>query len=257
MVAAAILGAGALGAGASIWGANTAANAQQNTANAEIANTNALYNSNKNLLSPVISAGAGVLPALTNTITGQGPQGDILNTLKSLLTPGADQSATLSQTPGYSFAQSQGNRQILNALAARGLGGAPGAITQDIGSFSSGLANQTYGTTVSNLLNLLQTNGNQLQSLVNTGVNAGGAVTGAGTAATTSINSALTGSGNAQAAAANATGSAIGNFGNSASTAALIQQLTGGGNNSSIYGNPAAVGAPADSPYYGPLGVNS
>ena len=237
MVAAAVLGAGAITAGGSIWGANTAANTQQNIANQEIANTNNIYGQNKSLMQPFINAGQNALTPLTNLVTGQGPQGNILTTLQSLLTPGADQSATLSQTPGYSFAQGQGNRQILNALAARGLGGAPGAITQDIGSFSSGLANQTYGTTVSNLLALLQTNGNQLQSLVNTGVNAGDSVTKAGTAATTSINSALTGSGNAQAAAANATGSAIGGLGNSAGTAAIIQQFTGGGNNSSIYGN--------------------
>ena len=237
-IAAAVLGAGVLGAGATAWGASKAADAQTKASQAAIANTNQIYNSNKELLQPFVTGGTNALSTLTDFTNPNGNgtgANTTLATLQKLLMPGADQSATLSQTPGYQFAQSQGNRQILNALAARGLGGAPGAITQDIGQFSSGLANQTYGTTLQNLLSLFGSNANALQGIVSTGANAGGAVAGAGTAATSAINSAITGAGNAQAASANATGGAIAGLGGNLTTAALLQKLTGGNNNSSIY----------------------
>jgi hypothetical protein len=243
-IAAAILGGSALSAGASIWGAQTASSAQQNIASQEIANANQIYGQNKAMLSPFVTGGTNALSQLTNWLnpsgtvpnaTGGGSSGNPLSTLLSLVTPGANQNQVLSQTPGYQFAQSQGQRQIMNSLAGRGLGGAPGAITQDIGSFSSGLASTNYNNIVQQLLQTFGAGAGALQNVVNSGVSAGGAITGAGTGATTAINSALTGSGNAQAAAANATGAAGGTIGSGITTAALINSLTGGNNNGGVY----------------------
>lgn len=243
-VAAAVLGAGALSAGAGIWGANKAAGAQSDAANASIANQQQMYASNKNILSPFVNAGAGGLPALQSWIdpsggsTGNNP----LSQLIKLTTPGADMSATLEQTPGYQFAQKQGTRGALNALAARGLGGSPGAIAKGVSNFNSGLASNTWDSVVKNLLSTFQSGGNALQGMVNTGVTAGGALAGVGTNTANSISGALTGQGNAQAAGYNAMGSAVGGMGNSLTTAALLQQLQGGGGGGGIYGNPAFGG---------------
>lgn len=257
-LAAAVLGAGALGAGASIWGANKAAGAQTDAATAAIANQQGMYNTNKGVLDPFIKAGQGGIGQLQDWLSTSGGTGgsNALSSLLKLVTPGPDQSATLQQTPGYGFAQGQGTRGALNALAARGLGGSPGAIAKGVSTFNSGLASSTWDSVVKNLLSTFQTGGNALQGLVNTGVNAGGALAGVGTNTANSITGSLTGAGNAQAAGANATGAAIGGLGNSATTAALLQQLgLGGGAGGGIY-TPGTAIAGADGPtsYGGPNG---
>ena len=236
-IAAAVLGAGALGAGAQIWGANTAANAQTNAANAAIANQQQMYANNQNVLSPFINAGASQIPQLQNWLspTGGSTGSNPLSTLISLVTPGANQNATLQQTPGYQFAQQQGARQIQNSLAGRGLGGSPGAITSDIGQYSSGLASTNYNNIVQQLLQTFTGGAGAMQNLVNTGSGAGAALAGVGTNTANSITGSLTGAGSAQAAAANATGAAVGGLGNSASTAALLQALVGGNGSGGIY----------------------
>lgn len=244
-IAAAIIGGSALSTGASIWGANKAADAQTKAAQASIAAQKEMYASNKNILQPFITAGQGGLDKLsawTDPSSGTNP----LSQLLKLVMPGADMSATLEQTPGYQFAQKQGTRGALNALAARGLGGSPGAIAKGVSNYNSGLASQTWDSVVKNLLSTFGSGTNALQGLVNTGVQSGSALAGVGTSTANSISNALTGQGNAQAAAANATGSAIGNFGQSLGTASLLQQLNGGGGGS-IYGsNPGSAWTPAD-----------
>lgn len=245
MVAAAVLGAGALSAGASIWGANKAAGAQTDAANASITNQKQMYDSNKGVLQPFIDAGSSGITGLKDWLSTSGGVGgsNPLSSLLKLVTPGADQSATLAQTPGYQFSQGQGTRAALNALAARGLGGSPGAVAKGVGGYVSGLASNTWDSVVKNLLSTFQSGGNALQGLVNTGLTAGSSLAGVGTNTANSISNALTGAGNAQAAGYNATGSAVGGLGNSLSTAALIQQLTGNGSGGGgIYGNNPGYG---------------
>lgn len=249
-VAAAVLGAGALGAGASIWGANKAADTQKDAANASIANQQGMYNSNKNILSPFINAGAGGISQLQDWLSSSGGASgnNPLSALLKLVTPGADQSATLAQTPGYQFAAGQGTRAALNALAARGLGGAPGAIAKGVGGYVTGLASNTWDSVVKNLLSTFQSGGNMLQNLVNTGSGAGGALAGVGANTANQISGSITGAGNAGAAAANATGAAIGQGANSLTTAALLQQLQGGAsNNGGVYTPNAMTEGPTHS----------
>lgn len=244
-LAAAVLGAGALGAGASIWGSSKAAGAQTDAANAAINNQKDMFATNSNNLTPFINAGKGGIGQLQDWLSTSGGAsgGNPLSALLKLVMPGADQSATLAQTPGYQFAQGQGTRSALNALAARGLGGSPGAIAKGVSTFNSGLASSTWDSVVKNLLSTFQTGGNALQGLVNTGVGAGSSLAGVGTNTANSITGSITGAGNANAAAANAAGSAIGGLGNSATTAALLQQLTGGGGGG-VYGNTSVGGDP-------------
>lgn len=241
-IAAAVLGSSAISGLSSMWGASKASEAQTNAANASIANQRAMYEANKNLLSPFINAGQagiGQLQDWVNPTSGTNP----LASLIKLVTPGADMSAVLEQTPGYKFSQSQGTRAALNALAARGLGGSPGAIAKGVGGYVSGLASNTWDSVVKNLLSTFTSGGNALQNLVNSGINAGGALTGAGTNSANAISGALTGAGNAQAAGFNAMGSGIGNIAGSVPSAMLLQQLTGGsGGGGSVYGDPSFGG---------------
>lgn len=240
-IAAAVIGGAALSAGASIYGANKASDAQSAAAQASIQQANLTYGRNQATLQPFISGGTNALTNLTNFTDANNPNSPLAQLMK-LTMPGADMSATLAQTPGYQFTQSQGIRGIQNALAGRGLGGSAGAITKNVGDYTAGLASNTWDSVVKNLLATFGSGTNALQGIVSTGANSGAALAGSGNASMNAINSALTGQGNAQAAAANATGSAVGGLGNSISTAAMLQQLTGGSGGGSVYGNPAFGG---------------
>lgn len=259
-LAAAVLGAGALGAGASIWGSNKAAGAQTDAANAAITNQKDMFATNSNNLSPFINAGKGGIGQLQDWLNPSGGTsgGNPLSALLKLVMPGADQSATLEQTPGYQFSAGQGTRGALNALAARGLGGSPGAIAKGVGGYVSGLASNTWDSVVKNLLSTFGAGNNALQGLVNTGVTAGSSLAGVGTNTANSITGSLTGAGNAQAAAANATGAAVGGLGNSTTTAALLQQLgLGGGAGGGIYGSGnVGTSSVGGNPLDGYTGVN-
>ena len=207
-IAAAIIGAGAITAGASIYGANKAANAQTNASKNAISAEQNIYNQNKAQLQPFISAGQSALP-----------------TLQSLLTPGPNQTSTLSQIPGFQFAQDWGQKAVQNLGTTRGLGG--NVLTAGA-NYATGLAQQGWGNIV-----------NSLQGLVNTGSGAAGALAGVGATTGGQIGGQMVGIGNAQAGAATAIGTGAGNFANSISTAALLQKLTG---NQGMYGNAINAG---------------
>lgn len=243
-IAAAVLGAGALGAGASIWSANKAADAQTNAANMSIANQRETRGLNQNLLQPFINAGSGAIGGLQDWLnpsggsTGNNP----LAALLKLTMPGANMTDTLTQTPGYQFAEDKGLRAVNNQLAARGLGGSPGAVTKGAGDYVTGLASGTWQNVVNALMGVFSGGAGAMQNLVGTGANAAGNVAGGNIATGNQISNSLTGIGNAQGGAAMATGNAIGGFGNTASMAAIIQQLLGksGAAGGGIYsGGPA------------------
>lgn len=246
MVAAAILGGGALSAGASIFGSTRAANAQTNAANMASANSRYFFDQSKNLLSPFINAGTGAISQLQDFIspTGGSTGNNLLSSIIKLVSPGANMTDTLRQLPGYQFQEDQGTRAVMNRLAGRGLGGSPGAIAKGVSSFVTGLADSSWGDLVSKALSTFGAGTNALQGLVNTGGNAASSLSGTATSTAGSINNAITGAGNAQAANWNNIGSAVGGLGNSLLTASLLGGGFGGGNNS-IYG-----GSP-----YGPMSV--
>lgn len=249
MVAVAVLGASAVGAASSIYGANKAADAQTAAANASISNQQQMYANNKNVLNPFIQAGQGQVGSQQALLDPNNASGPLAQLLK-LTMPGADMSATLAQTPGYQFAESQGLRAVNNQLAARGLAGSGGPVAKGAASFTTGLAQNTWQSVVQALQNTYSSQLQGGQNLINTGTQAGSALAGVGTNTANSISGALTGAGNAQAAAANATGSAISNAANGLPSNLLLSQLMGGGSGG-IYGNvggmPATgAGSPSD-----------
>lgn len=249
MVATAIIGSGLIGAGASIFGASKAADAQTNAANASIANQQQMYGLNQAQLQPFINAGAGQIgnqQALLNPNNAGGP----LAALMKLTNPGADMSAELAQTPGYQFNLSQGLRASNNQLAARGLGGSGGAVAKGATNFAEGLAGNTWQSVVQALQNQFTSQAGAGQNLINSGQGAASALAGVGTNTANQISGSLTGAGNAQAAAANAIGTGVGGAAGQVPSAILLQQLLaksgGGGSSGGIYNNSGgnSVGDP-------------
>jgi hypothetical protein len=238
-VATAVIGGGLLSAGATIYGASKAADAQ--TAAAQQAAQTAqrgqdislgMYNTTRGDLAPFRQIGQGAGDQLTSR-------------LSDLTTPVPVPSMTqaeLEQTPGYQFTLTQGLKAAQNSSAARGLG-TSGAALKGASTFATGLADKTYldqfgvkqqqfADTVTNQTNAY----NRLKGLVDTGENASAQTGTAGTAAANTattaagqIGSAQIGAGNAQAAAANATGGAVSNFSNNLAGYAMAKGLYGSG----------------------------
>lgn len=213
MVAAAVLGAGALGAGASIWGANKAASTQTNLGNQAIAAQKGMFDTANANLQPFIQGGSNAESLLTK-----------------LLTPGSDMSALLSQTPGFQFANQYGQKAITNQATMAGLGG--NVLTAGA-NYATGLANNTYGTELGGL-----------QGLVGAGAGATGSLAGNATTTGANIGNTLTGIGNAQGAAAIGTANAIGGGANTMGNLTLLNSLTGGKlfGGSGLYGGIQAPG---------------
>lgn len=220
-IAAAIIGAGALTAGASIYGSQTGAAAQRDASGRAIASTEGMFGQAKNAAMPFIQAGQDMLP-----------------TLQKLLTPGAGQTQTLSQMPGFQFAQDWGQKAVRNLGSMRGLGG----------NVLTAGADYATGKSMESFFPMIQS----LQALVNSGAGAAGALGGNAMGAGKLMSDAYIGAGNATAGANVATGNAIGGFGNSLSSAAILQQLTG---KNGMYAGESGYygGSPATNPNLMPM----
>lgn len=227
-VAAAVVTAGVVGAGASIYSANKAADAQRDAASQATAAQLQMFNTAKGELQPFIDTGKATLPQLQAWNDRNDPNSPIAQLLK-LVTPGPDQNAALEQTPGYQFSKEQGMKAVTSGLAARGLGGPGGALAKGGANFAEGLAGNTWQSVVNALLGSYQSGGNALQNIANTGAGSAGTLTGAATQTGGQIGSNMIGAGNASAGAAIGTGNAIGQGANSISSAVLLKQLLGGG----------------------------
>lgn len=228
-VATAVIGAGALGAGATIFGATTAANAQTNAANASLQNSENEFNTTNNNLAPFRQIGT--------TAAGQ-----LTNRLSDLTAPITMDQSTLEATPGYQFNLTQGLKATQNSAAARGLG-TSGAALKGAATFATGLADSTFQDQFNNA-NTNQTNAfNRLSTLVNTGENSAAQTGVLGQAATTTQNSAITGAGNAQASAANATGGALSSLANNTSGFAAAKGLGLFSSSPTINANGSIAGA--------------
>ena len=242
-MAAAVLGAGVIGAGASIYGGTVQANAANNAANTSLTeanNSNALiqsqYQQNKATLSPYVNAGNSALTQL------QGTAGNVSSGLTA---------AQLAQTPGYQFSLQQGLLATQAGSSAQGQGsavagigssqgagiGASGPMGKALANYAENAAATTYQQQYTNYLAQNQQAYNQLAGLASIGGNAAAGTANAGTtAAGQSANSLLTGSSQygslstagAAGAAAGATGAA-----NSLSNSALLYGVLGAGSGGS------------------------
>lgn len=248
-IGAAIVGAGALGAGASILtssnsasAANSAASAQENAAAQQQATTMAMFNQTQANLQPYMQAGTGALTALQQGLglaPGNGPSG----ANGGLLAPFQPTMAQLEGTPGYQFTKQQGLEAAQNGFAAQGLGSS-GAAVKGATNYAEGLASTTYQQQFQNYLTQNQQLYNMLGGVSGSGQNAAAGLGALSLNASGQINSALGQAGAASAAgtvgAANAVNSGIngitGSLGQSGLIYALNQQGmfggSGGSNNS-------------------------
>ena len=212
-VATAVIGSAVIGAGASIYSSNKAAQAQENAANRASDTSLNMYYTTRGDLAPYNQAGQ-----------------EALNQLKSngyYTAPITMDQATLEKTPGYKFNLTQGLKAVQNSAAARGLGSS-GAALKGAASFATGLADNTYKTQF-DIANTNQTNAfNRLQTIVSGGQNAAAQTGNAGTAAANTAAGAQIGAGNAQAAGWNELGTGVSNAANNVGGYYAYRGLYGG-----------------------------
>lgn len=187
-IAAAIIGAGVIGAGASIF----AANKQTSAANKAINAQEGMFNTALGKAQPFITAGS-----------------EAADTLSGLLRPGADMSSILKNIPGFDFLQKITQQGVSNQGTVTGLGG--NTLLQGANAGSQIALSQGWQPIV-----------NVLQDLVNTGAGSAGALGGQAVQTGANIGGNLVGIGNAQGGAATSVGA---NIGNSLTTAALFNKL--------------------------------
>jgi hypothetical protein len=227
-LAAATLGAGVLSAGAGIYGATTASNAQKSAADSASATQLNMFNKMQGNLQPFMDVGTAANSALSSQ-------------LPSLTAPINMNETTLQNTPGYQFNLTQGLKSVQNGAAARGLG-VSGAALKGAASYATGLADSTYQNQFNNAQTNRQTTYNMLSGQQALGENAAAGVGNAGIATGNSIAGNTIGAGNASAAAANSIGQSVGNAGNSALQGYLLQNLLGGGGAGSAMGSKSLSG---------------
>lgn len=223
MVAIAVLGAGAIGAGAQIFGAQSGANAQEQAANEANQTQWNMFNIEQSNLAPYMSVGANA----NSQLNAQ---------LPSLTAPINMSEAALQQTPGYQFNLNQGLESLQNSYAARGLG-TSGASLKGAANYATGLADSTYQQQFQNALTNKQNTYNMLAGQQSIGENAAAGVgnaaisTGQGVAANT------VGAGNAAAAADVSSGNAVASGASNAAQGYLLNNLY---NNGGYFGGAGA-----------------
>lgn len=216
-VTAVLAGASVIGAGANIFGAQSAADAQKEAA--QIASQTVLQQQQKGLdaQSGYVQQGTNALQPLATK--GNEVYGDLVSKLPDLTAPITMDQATLEATPGYKFNLSQGIRGVDLSAISKGLSGAQ---AKAAATYATGLADSTYQTQFNNA-NTNKTNAfNRLLQTASIGTDASkylaGNLTSAGNADLSNtatvggqISSNTIGAGNAQAAADIATGKNVSN----------------------------------------------
>lgn len=146
----------------------------------------------------------------------------VLTTLQKLLTPGADQTATLSQLPGFKFQSEWGGMGATNALAARGLGGSSGPLAKAISDYNQGLAGTSFGNLTGMLQNFANMGAGSASALAGAAGQAGGQLGSTFSTLGSSLAGAQMGGYNALAGGLQSGGSSIGNY-------LMWSKLLGGG----------------------------
>lgn len=223
-VATAIIGAGALAAGSTIYASSKASEAQTNAATTAANTALNTYGQTKTTLAPFVQGGTDALQQLKDNNYYTAP----IDVTADLNDPNS------VAAKAYDFTKTQGLKAVQNSAAARGLG-VSGAALKGAANFTTGLADNTY-TNLFNLENTNQTNAyNRLKALVDTGENAGAQTGSIGNSAATTAAGAQIGAGNAQAAGINAVGGAVSGLANNIGGYAAYKGLYG--NNTSYGGN--------------------
>ena len=148
----AVLGAGLLGAGASIYTSSKAAEAQKEAALAAGQSQVQAAQIGAQAYTDMANKALGYIQPYTELGNVAGQQlesrlGELTSTNYALPTAptGNMTQADLEATPGYQFTREQGLKAVQNSAAARGLG-VSGAALKGAATFATGLSDQTYNT---------------------------------------------------------------------------------------------------------------
>ena len=172
MVAAAVIGAGVIGAVGSSVAGSEAAGATKSATNASINAQQSAQQQQQALNAPYAAIG-----------TGANGNGGAIGQYTNLLGLGSQGTAgiesTLASTPGYQFAKTQGLDATTNRAAAMGLG-LSGNTLQGLDQFSTGLADSTYQQALGNAQNAVTIGQNAAagtgSGILQTGANVGSAL---------------------------------------------------------------------------------
>lgn len=218
-IALAIGGSALLGAGSSIFGASTQANAANQAEQLQLQ----MFNKEQQNLSPYMQAGVGGLAGQQNA----------LNTLQAGFNP-----QNLQNTPGYQFQLGQGEQAVIDQRTATGgVGG--GNTLKDLTQFGQGLASTTYQQQFGDWLAQNQAVLGGYQNLVGTGESAAAGVGAAGLQTANQAGNYLTQGANAISAGATGVTNSL----NNASSNYLLYNLLNQG------GGGAGAGASAGADY--------
>lgn len=245
------LGAGLLGAGASIFGGNAGADAAEHAADVQAQSAQqsaalqaAMFREIQTNLAPWLNAGKSALPILQQ-LTGTNEGGNPLTAeLTKRFNPDM---ATLAATPGYQFVRDQGLRSVQNSFAAKGLGSSGAAIRGGT-DYAEGLAGTTFQQQLQNFMAQNQQTYNMLGGISGSGQNAAAQQGSLGLQAAGNIGNALT------SGAAATAGGIVG--GQNALTAGITGAANAAGGGlllNSLYGQGAS-GSPSG--MYNNTGVN-
>lgn len=206
-----------IGAGANIFGAQSAADAQKEAAakasQAVLDQQQKGFDTQKSYY----DEGAGYLKPIA--AAGRGVYDDLVSKLPDLTAPIVMDQKTLEATPGYQWTQAQGIRGIDLSAISKGLSGAQ---AKAAATYATGLADNTYKTqfdiantnktnAFNRLLQTAQVGTDASKYLANNATSAGNAALGNTATVGGQLSSNAIGAGNAQAAADISTGKNIGN----------------------------------------------
>ena len=158
MVAAAIIGAAAVGGVAAIAGGSMAAKATQDSSNSALTAQKNALDQQANLSAPYRNLGQSAIPQLQSllgigSIGGIGGKGGIHGKGSTGASGASGELAALQATPGYQFTQQQGNQATAAKAASMGLA-LSGNTLQALDQYNTGLASQTYQNAVNNAFNV-------------------------------------------------------------------------------------------------------
>lgn len=221
-VATAIIGSAVVGAGASIYSSNQAANAQEQASQQAQDTQLQMFHEAQRALQPY------------NQV-GQQAFGNLMGALPGLTAPFNPTMEQLAATPGYQFTLGQGLKATQNAYAAQGLGSS-GAALKGAANYAEGLAGTTYQQQFQNYLGQNAQIYNMLYGPAALGENAAAGVGNAALQTGAGVAQSQQNAGAAQAAGYLASGQAVGNAAASVPASLFYAQA---------YGQPGAYGQPA------------
>lgn len=153
-----IAGTALVGAGASVYSANKAADAQKKAAAQGVANERGMYDQTRSDLAPYRDQGAQSTALMSDLYGFNGPEKQ------------AAAKAQFQTDPGYEFQRSEGLRAVEGSAAARGSALSGGAM-KALQSYGTGLADQSYGNWYQRLANMQGIGQNAAAQTGNIGAN--------------------------------------------------------------------------------------